>query len=196
MKKTFDLIASSPTQWVLVDKTRIPRIGETYLDGVANINAITIRYGQNINAYKIGHDAPILAAYPKIEGVPLLPGSIWEKQPLVSDNDLACEILARSATLGKRSIIDREMKKFAQGAKWMQSRYEAAGGYTIDDMREVFDEGFALGEAIQPDGLGNDSEFNEFMHRRQSPRSLVIEVNEDGSLPSENGVLIVHEVIR
>jgi len=37
--------------------------------------------------------------------------------------------------------------------------------YTLKDMRVAFDEGFALGQDMEPDTLDNDAEFNEFIER-------------------------------
>lgn len=204
MKKTFDILALSPTQWVLVDKTRIPRDGEPYCHLIERLGSYCLDQRAVIHDsfYRPGLDLPILAAYPKIEieGVLLLPAKLWEKKPLVSDNDLACEIVARSASPGKRSIIDRKMKMFAQGAKWMQERYEAAGGYTRQDMIR-FGKLCAEYEHLKMQGKAKGIKFtNELLEdfaadSQASPRSLEIDVNEDGSMPSENGMIIYKEVI-
>lgn len=199
MKKTFDILALSPTQWVLVDKTRIPRDGEPYCHLIERLGSYCLDQRAVIHDsfYRPGLDLPILAAYPKIEGVLLLPSTLWEKPtpkqlaakryPLFKEEDHDEDTASMNSTV----VIYREA---------YESGYEAAGGYTRQDMIR-FGKLCAEYELLKMQGKAKGIKFtNELLEdfaadSQTSPRALVIDVNEDGSMPSENGTIIYTEVI-
>lgn len=193
MKKTFDILNISPTQWVLVDKTRIPRMNEVLLRILNGVpHSIQSRSIPDDREYPIGEFIPILAAYPKIEGVLLLPSILWEKKRTVEESfeKHINYFLFRDAPIRNEKTRSDALPHFKAG-------YEAAGGYTMEDMRNAAMWGFTLSDKY--DSLDEEA-FEDVMERvekdrKVSPRALVIDVNEDGSIPSENDTIIYTEVI-
>lgn len=196
MKTEFPILNISPTQWVLVDKTRIPRDGEPYCHLIERLGSYCLDQRAVIHDsfYRPGLDLPILAAYPKIEieGVLLLlPSLLWEKRRTAEELAFAEYPYTEGDLIGFKTIQNNKHIPFIKG-------YEAAGGYTSNQI-------FGYPEWLIKNEYFNYKSFDDTMRwgifekylasLRPVPRALVIDVNEDGSMPSENGAIIYTEVI-
>lgn len=212
MKTEFPILNISPTQWVLVDKTRKPRKGENCisLEDDELYMEIFIYDGRfdDMTEEEIDEEGllnqtfPILAAYPKIEGVLLLPSTLWEKPEINEAFEKHINyFLFRDAPITNEKTRSVALPHFKAG-------YEAAGGYTKDDMIDLLSWYASLSPSEKvsvwsKDGsqqglftMDNEQLVDRFIEKRSKwPRALEIDVNEDGSIPSENGVIIYKKAI-
>jgi len=119
MSNTFPLIyLPNSTQVVLVDKTRVPYNGEHYTPATGVFKGHTIECTSPNRDYIIGQHIPILASKEEIPGVLRLPEWI-------------CKNDSWEALIKPGNYRDFDSYKFG-----FKEGYEAAGGYTKDDMLE------------------------------------------------------------
>lgn len=166
------------TQWVMVDRTKIPAHGEMYYSPE---RGIMTELGGQIGKPEVY--PKILAAFPKLEGVPLIPEEAVtnDLKGVLFNNAFKSEIVKDSPieTAIKRSIT----------SKWFTIGFEAAGGYTREQMKRAFD----CGRNYQLTGEDN---FRELMDSFElNPTAFDCEENPDGSPKIENDTIVLKNVI-
>lgn len=173
------------TQWVMVDKTRLIELGEYYV----NPSDMSIHKA----SFPWGHVdwQPIIAAFPKLEGVPLIPEEAFTSEKY----RLAQQFADKKIGILDYDLQTPEMNRrcyehgLVSGAFTMG--FEAAGGYTREDMKRSFD----CGRNYQLTGEDNFRELMESFDAKPIT-AFDCEENPDGSLKIENDTIVVKKVIR
>lgn len=200
----FDIITlPNSNQAVIVDKTQIPNDHEGYWvyfndDGTLDGDPCPCNQppGWFAKLHDIKNYAVVLASREPIPGVYLLPEWVWGRKEFI-----VSQYLKAQGSHDRPDITEHDFR----------SGYEAAGGYTREQMIELLDWYAALKPSEKVSVWSKDGQYNKglfnmdseqlvdrFMekHMKRHPRQLDITLNEDGSLPvDEKGVVKVNNVI-
>lgn len=200
----FDLYYLPNSNQAVIASDRKPKNGERYMflsqaNGWNIDLESTMFYDSDFYAITIVPIKTILASREPIPGVYLLPEWVWDKRVIAFNNAFKGEPMDPNEYFLAKRNFDRG--------------YEAAGGYTREDVQlfpkwlrkngyVFFLDGIISGyqkPTVSLDIIPEEeilNEYEEYLQTQRQPRQLDITLNEDGSLPvDEKGVVKVNNVI-